>query len=124
MSPLNEAQPERRAVPSERVMLARVALDAALSVNGVVSGDAGRFGTWVTADGEERLPGVLVTARAGGGFAVELHLVAQVVPLHPLAERIREQVARAAAGAGLADVLGNVDVTFEDVVERAKVGLP
>jgi hypothetical protein len=123
MSLLSEAKPERPAAPSERVRLARVAHNAALGVNGVVAADAGRFGTRVTADGEERLPGVLVTARAGGGYAVELHLVCDVVPLRPLAERIREQVERAAAGAGLAHALGHVDITIEDVVDRGEAGL-
>jgi hypothetical protein len=117
MTPPSETQPERPAAPSERVQLARAALEAALGVSGVVSADAGRLGLRVTADGDERLPGVLVTARAGGGYGVELHLVTEAVPLRPLADRIRERVERAAAGAGLADALAYVDVAFEDVVQ-------
>ena len=111
------SQPPRPAwaAPSERVHLARLALDAALRVDGVVSSHAGPQGTRVTADREERLAGVMATALAGGGYGVELHLVTEVVPLLSLADRIRSSVERAAAAAGLADVLGPVDITIEDV---------
>ena len=117
------SQPIRQvsAPPSERVQLARLALDAALGVDGVVSVHAGPLETWVTADREERLPGVLVTAVAGGGYGVELHLVTSVVPLLPLADRVRSEVERAASSAGLADVLGPVDVAIEDVVVPGQV---
>ena len=110
------SEPIRQAAASERVRLARLALDAALGVEGVVSSDAGPLGAWVTADGEERLPGVVVTALAGGGYGAELHLVTAVVPLLPLADRVRSEVERAASSAGLADVLGPVGVAIEDVV--------
>lgn len=109
------AQPAT-AGPSERAQLARVALTAALGVDGVVSSHAGPGGTRVTEDRGERLPGVLATALAGGGYGIELHLVTEVVPLFPLAERVRSRVERAASSAGLAHVLGPVDVTIEDVV--------
>jgi hypothetical protein len=117
------SQPPRpaSAAPSERAQLARLALDAALGVAGVVSSHAGPQGTWVTADREERLPGVLATALAGGGYGVELHLVTEVVPLLPLADRVRSRVERAAASAGLADALGPVDITIEDVVTPNEV---
>lgn len=104
------------AEPSERARLARLALDAALRVDGVVSSHTGPGGMRVTSDRGERLPGVLVTALPGGEYGVELHLVTDVVPLHELGERVRSRVARAASSAGLADVLGPVDVTIEDVV--------
>ncbi len=70
----------------------------------------------MTADREERLPGVVATALAGGGYGVELHLVTEVVPLLPLGDRVRSRVERAASSAGLADLLGRVDITIEDVV--------
>jgi hypothetical protein len=104
------------AAPSERAQLARLALDAALGVEGVVSSHAGPLGTQVTAHRDERLPGVLATALAGGGYGVELHLVTEVVPLPQLADLVRSRVERAASSAGLADVLGPVDITIEDVV--------
>lgn len=117
-APTRAHQPARppSAEPSERERLARLALDAALGVDGVVSPHTGPGGTRVTSHGDERLPGVLATAFAGGGYGVELHLVTRVVPLHELADRVRSRVARAASAAGLADVLGPVDVTIEDVV--------
>ncbi len=102
--------------PSERVRLARLALDAALGVAGVVSSHTGRLGTRMTPDREERLLGVVATARAAGGYGIELHLVTEVVPLPQLADLVRSRVERAASSAGLADVLGPVDITIEDVV--------
>ena len=124
-APSSASQPPRpeAAAPSERVLLARLALDAALGVPGVVSADAGRFGTRVTADREERLFGVLATALADGGYAVELYLVSEAVPLHPLADRIRERVERAAASAGLAAALRYVDIAIEDVVTPDETGM-
>ena len=115
---IGDSQPARPASspPSERVQLARLALDAALGVEGVVSSHAGPFGTRVTADRHERIPGVLSTALAGGEYGVEIHLVTAVTPLLPLADRIRSRVVRAASLAGLAEVLGPVDITIEDVV--------
>lgn len=111
------SQPARhRGEPSERAQLARLALDAALRVDGVVSSHTGPRGMRVTSDRGERLPGVLATALPGGEYGLELHLVTDVVPLHELAERVRSRVARAASSAGLADVLGPVDITIEDVV--------
>ncbi len=104
------------AAPSERAQLARLALDAALGVEGVVSSHVGPLGTQVTEHRDERLPGVLATALAGGGYGVELHLVTEVVPLPQLADLVRSRVERAASSAGLADVLGPVDITIEDVV--------
>ena len=118
---LQESAEPAAAGPSERAQLARVALTAALGVDGVVSSHAGPGGTRVTDDRGERLRGVLATALAGGGYGVELHLVTQVVPLLPLAERVRSRVERAASSAGLAHVLGPVDVTIEDVVTRDQV---
>ncbi len=124
-APPSGSQPPRpdSAAPSERVLLARLALDAALGVPGVVSGDPGRSGTRVTADREERLPGVLATALADGGYAVELYLVTEAVPLHPLADRIRERVEGAVASAGLAAALRYVDVAIEDVVTPVETGI-
>ena len=55
-----------------------------------------------------------------GTYEISLHLVAVLlVPLPALAERIRSSVEAAAAEAGLADVLGPIDVAFEDVREAA-----
>ncbi len=104
---------------SERLVLARLALAAALSAPGVVGSDAGRLGTRTTLDGLARLPGVTAVVLPDGRYGVSLYLVARLVPLHPLAERVRALVARAAATAGLAAALGPVDIAFENVVENA-----
>ena len=116
-APTRGSQPARSlAEPSERAQLARLALDAALRVDGVVSSHAGPGGMRVTSDRGEQLPGVVATAFPGGAYRVELSLVTEVVPLHELADRVRSRVARAASAAGLAHVLGPVDVAIEDVV--------
>jgi hypothetical protein len=113
-------EPPRPAAASERVALAQLALEGALSVEGVVSSSAGPSGVWITADDSGRVPGVVAAALRDGGYGLSLHLVVRPVPLHALAERVRERVARNAATAGLGEVLGPVDVSIEDVVSRAE----
>ena len=120
-SPTPGSRPTPSAPASERVRLARLALEAALGVDGVVAGHAGRLGLRMTADRGERLPGVLATALPGGQYGIELHLVAEVVPLPQLAERVRTRVERAAASAGLAAVLGPVGITVEDVIAPSEM---
>lgn len=101
-----------------RVRLARLALESALAVEGVADLHAGPGATRVTSDGNERLPGVVATALADGTYSLDLHLVAQLVPLHSLAEEVRSRVTRAAGAAGLAEALGPIDITIEDLVQR------
>jgi hypothetical protein len=100
--------------PSTRLQLARVALDAALTVAGVVG--TARALESATATARDRVPGVVVVALKDGRYDVTLHVIAEVVPLHDLADRIRERVVRAATVAGLGPALGPVTVVFEDVV--------
>jgi hypothetical protein len=108
--------PAPAAVPSPRVQLARVALDAALTTSGVVRGDAGPNGTCVTGDGAGTLPGVSVVAAPGGRYEVSLRLVAELVPLLELGARVAERVRAGAAGAGLADRMGELRVQWGDVL--------
>ncbi|HEY4276746.1 MAG TPA: hypothetical protein VGM91_00930 [Conexibacter sp.] len=108
--------------PSDRVRLARVALDAAIAVPKVVRGEAGRDVQRVTVDGGERLEGVLAIAQPDGRYGIELRLVAQLVPLHALAEDVRAKVRGAAARAGLERSLGEVNIEFAGLLtaeERA-----
>jgi hypothetical protein len=105
---------------SERVALAQLALEGALSVEGVVSASAGPSGIWITADESVRVVGVVAAALSDGRYGVSLHLVVRPVPLHALAERVRERVERNAAAAGLGQVLGPLDVSVEDVVSGAE----
>lgn len=108
--------------PSDRVRLARTALHAATSLRDVVRGDAGGPPLRrVTLDRGEPLDGVLAIAEADGRYGVELRLVAGLVPLHPLADRIRANVRDAAARAGLSAALGRIDLAFADVLTAEEV---
>ena len=101
---------------SERVLLARTAIAAALMVDGVVEAHAPEKGGVVTgSSGGAAIQGVRVLAGEGGRYDVDLHLVARLVPLPPLAERVRSRVTKAAQRAGLADRLGPVSIRFEDL---------
>jgi hypothetical protein len=110
--------------PSPRVRLARLALDSALAVEGVVAGHAGPHGVGTVEDAGRHLRGVTAAALPGGRYEVGLHLVAAPVPLRPLAERVRERVHRAAARLALEDRLGPVNVAFEDLLDPAEAGPP
>jgi hypothetical protein len=102
--------------------LARLALAEALATNGVIGAVQGARGLWVTVSDGERLDGVTVVALPDGRYEVGLHLVARLlVPLYPLAERIRSRIERAASPAGLADALGPIDIAFEDTGEAAAI---
>jgi hypothetical protein len=113
--------------PSRRQQLARLAIEAALEVDGVAAGHPGVGGVYVTeASGLSgaRATGVVATARPDGRFDVELHLVVRPVPLLPLGEEIRSRVLAAATEDGLTDRLGVVDIGFEDVLEVAPAEPP
>ena len=89
-------------VESERVRLARAARQAALLVGGVRGLDGGPGGLFMTAAGDgERLVGVTCIAAAEGGFEVSVRVVAGLVPLHGLGERVRAAVLRVARFAGI-----------------------
>lgn len=118
-NPRSEGAPER--APSPRMQLARVALEAALAVKGVAGAHSGPVALRATVEGRERVAGVVVVAAGDGRYGVELHLVTELVPLQPLAERVRKRVERAASTAGLRDALGAVDITFEDLVEDGTI---
>ena len=105
---------------SERVRLARAARQAALAVRGVRAMDAGPAGTFVTGAGDgERLVGVTSIAAREGGYEVSLSLVAGLVALEPLAERVRAAVVRVASFAGIE--LASVSVHFADVAAEETV---
>ena len=100
-------------LPSARVRLARLALDAALTEPGVAGPHESLL--HFTLDGARRLPGVVCVAERDGRYAVSLHLVARPVPLLPLMEAVQQRVRESAAVAGLGAVLGTVSVRVEDV---------
>ena len=98
---------------SPRVGLARLALEAAASVPGVLGAEAGADGLRVTADPPgEPLRGVSVVAQAQGRYSVDLRLIAGLVPLLELGAEVRRRVQERAAIAGLGDYLGDVNVEF------------
>jgi len=108
--------------PSERVRLARAALAGALTVPDVVRGEAGVGVTRVvTADGSELLAGVSALAQADGRYAIDLRLIARLVPLSALADKVRAGVQAGASRAGLAALLGSVDVEFVDVLTAEEI---
>ena len=104
--------------PSRAAALARLTLDAARSIDGVVDATSGR-GRWVTPDRNGVVPGAIAVVRADGRFDVELHLVAGLVPLHPLGERIRDRIDKDARKAGVSELVGPVHIAFEDVGEAS-----
>src|SRR3954471_13570240 len=98
---------------SDRVRLARLALQAALVVPDVLGAEAGVHGVRVTADPPAGpLRGVSVIAQEDGRYAVDLRLVAGMVPLVALGEEVRRRVQASAGRDGLADRLGSVNVEF------------
>jgi hypothetical protein len=102
---------------SVRVRAAWAALQAALDVPGVLGSDSGPSGGWVTVDPAfGPLIGVLATAQSDGRYAVDLSLVAGMVPLPALAEEVRARVRKRVDGEELGDVLGAVNVEFAHVV--------
>jgi hypothetical protein len=108
------AMGEPRHIESDRVRLARAARQAALAVRGVRAMDAGSAGTFLTgADDGERLDGVTCIAASKGGYEVSLRLVADLVALPPLAQRVRAAVVRVARFAGIE--LATVIVHFADL---------
>lgn len=121
-APSAAQSPEPGLGESPRAQLARLALDAALALDGVAGAEAGPARVWTTPTGGERLDGVVATAVPGGRYGVALHLVCELVPLHPLADRIRERLARSVSAAGLEGALGPVDIAFEDVASEAAGG--
>lgn len=120
----DSAAPRPARAGSPRSRLARVALQAALRLDEVGCGLAGRGRVWATVDAGELLPGVVAAARPDGRFDLELHLVAQwpAGSLDELADRARVDVQREARRTGLEDVLGAVAIAFEDVRELGASG--
>ena len=105
-----------------RSQLGRLALEAAAVVPGVVGVDAGPRESYLTADEPTGvLRGVSVIAQADGRYAVELCLVAGIVPLIELADEVRRRVRAHAALEGLADQVGAVNVEFARVLSDEEI---
>jgi hypothetical protein len=105
------------AARSVRVRVAGAALEAALEVPGVLGSDPGPSGRRVTGEpASGALIGVLATAQSDGRYAVDLSLVADMVPLPALADQVRARVRKRVGAEQLGDVLGAVNVEFASVV--------
>lgn len=113
-----DASPEATSgAATDRVRLARLALDSALAEAGVAGPDAGPLGLRVTQGGEERVPGITAAVTPDGRYELSIHLIGRLGPLQPLAESIRTATQEAARGAGLGERLGPVNIRWEDVAE-------
>ena len=83
----------------------------------MLGSDPGPSGVRVTADpASGPLIGVSAMAQSDDRYAVDLSLVADMVPLPALAEEVRARVRSGADGEQLGDVLGAVNVEFASVV--------
>lgn len=123
MSQAFPAPPLAVGIPSPRVRLARLALDAALAISDIVRSDAGMHGLRVTIDPPAGLlRGVSVTAQDDGRYVVDLGLVARMVPLLPLGDEVRRRVESRAALEGLRDNVGAMNVEFADLAIREEAG--
>ncbi len=91
---------ETDATAPDDVTLARAALDATCAVPGVAAISRGRYAIARTFGlGGETVEGVQLT-HGDDGLRVEVHVVAQLVPIPPLADAIRAAVATTVAGTG------------------------
>jgi len=82
------------------VTLARAALDATRAVPGVAGISRGRYAIARTFGlGGETVEGVQLT-HGDDGLRVEVHVVARLVPIPPLADAVRAAIATTVAGAG------------------------
>lgn len=107
---------------SPRVSLARLALETALAVSGVVRADAGPHGMCATPDPSKGLlRGASVCALADGRYGVDLCLVAGIVPLLELAEEVRSKVQARVQREGLSAQLGEVNVEFVRVLSAEEI---
>lgn len=106
---------------SGRVGLARLAGQVIADTDGVraISGPAGR---WQTVGSAQAIPGVLAAEGAHRCVDLELHLAVRWPPpsLQQLAERLRGQLRRSAETAGMAERLGAVSISFDDVLSETQ----
>ncbi len=100
---------------SDRIRLARAARAAMLGVPGVIATDSGATGLHVTTAGGERLEGIICAATSDGGYDISVRVIAGLVALPDLAERIIAAIDRAATRVGVP--CSGVAVHFADVVE-------
>jgi hypothetical protein len=116
MSSLDSTRPTSR-----RIVIARLAEQVIAADPGV---GATREGVRrLTRDGDRVIPGVVVTVGADGRVEVDLHLVAYMPPrpLAAQAESLRADLLAAARRTGVAESLGEIDVTIHDLVAPEEI---
>ncbi len=105
-----------------RALLGRLALEAVSVVPGVLGVEPGPHQSYLTADEPDGvLRGVSVIAEADGRYAVDLCLVAGIVPLIELADEVRRRVRARAERDGVADRVGEINVEFARVLSEAEI---
>jgi hypothetical protein len=82
---------------SDRLRLARAARAAMLAVPGVITADSGPAGLHVTTASGERLEGIICAATSDGGYDISVRLIADLVALPDLSDRVTAAINRAAA---------------------------
>ncbi len=107
---------------SPRLALARLAERAALEDPAVHSLDSGPSGLKATRSRDGLVGGVVCSAVAGGGFSIDLHVVALPEDLHAMSDRVRATVRESAAASGVEDQVRSVSVHVEDIAETAAGG--
>jgi hypothetical protein len=100
--------------PSDRVRLTRAARDAALQVPGVVGTDTGPTGVYLTAAAGERFEGIICAAADDGGYDISVRLIAGLVSLPDLSERIAAAISRAALRVGVP--CSSISIHFADLL--------
>jgi hypothetical protein len=100
---------------SDRLRLARAARAAMLAVPGVITTDTGPAGLHATTARDERLEGIICAATSDGGYDISVRLIAGLVPLPDLSDRVTAAINRAAVRVGVP--CSGVAVHFADVLE-------
>jgi hypothetical protein len=116
MSASDETRPT-----SVRIGIARLAEQVIAADPGVGPVEDG--GRWLTRAGDRVIPGVVVVAGGDGRVDVDLHLVAYMPPrpLGQQAESLRAALREAARRTGVAESLGEIDVTIHDLVAPEEI---
>ena len=119
MSSLESTRPA-----STRIVIARLA-EQVVAADPAVSATQGG-GRWLTRDGDRVIPGIVAAASGDGRVEVGLHLNAYMPP-RPMAQQaadLRSDLMRAARQVGVAESVGEIDVSIHDLVAPEEIPGP